>query len=47
MTFSRSLVLRWYDAKSCRRGNNGRPCSAYWQVLEDAKAVAEHLRVFM
>ncbi|MGB7220748.1 MAG: hypothetical protein WBD07_18255 [Vicinamibacterales bacterium] len=43
MRFSRALALRWDRARSCHRGDAGRPCLVCRRVLEDVVAVAEHL----
>ena len=40
--FSRLLVSRWAHAARCRR-SNGEPCYQCRLVVEDARAVAEHL----
>ena len=42
MIFSKMLVQRWHNAKTCLQGN-GRPCLDCRCVLEDAEVTAGHL----
>ena len=42
MVFSRRNVMRWIDARDCRR-DGGRRCRKCSYVLEDVMAIAEHL----
>ena len=43
MAFSRDLVVRWNDARLCKRGPGGGPCAKCTDVLEDCIYTAEHL----
>lgn len=43
MSFSRDLVIRWNDARTCKRFA-GRPCPRCVDVLEDCRYGAEHLK---
>lgn len=43
MSFSRDLVIRWNDARTCTRFD-GRPCPRCVDTLEDCRYTAEHLK---
>ena len=42
MVFSRVMVMRWKNAKTCRQ-NDGRPCLDCRITLDDIESMTEHL----